>query len=197
MSFITSIRSWGAQLHGSLKQFQSQLTHSCSLFLPLHKLHSPIYLCTDLIVVTQSRELEDDKEPTVKQQLAFSQLTSLDDVLHKQQERCRRRGKAHTAQATAEPICHQPKLSCTSTLLLHSTAGLLPTFIQSSSGRARHNQHCSTRGTKSLGNLIHYKVHPGARISLTLPVPKSVQHPPLSSVCCGARFSCTLSAHSY
>lgn len=64
---MTSIRSWGAEFHGSLKEFQSELTHSCNLFPPLHKLHSPIYLCTDLIVVNQFRELEDDKEPTIKQ----------------------------------------------------------------------------------------------------------------------------------
>lgn len=80
-------------------------------------LHSPIYLCTDLIVVNQFRELEDQEEPTMEQQLAFRQLTSLDDGLHKHQEWGRRRGKAGTAQATAELICHQPQLSCTSTLL--------------------------------------------------------------------------------
>lgn len=107
LSFITSIRSWGAQLQGSFKQFQSQLTHSCNLFLPLHELH-PIYLCSDLIAVNQFRELEDGKEPPIKQQLAVRRLPSLEDVLHKHQECCRSWGRL--AQPRTAPGCCSPAL---------------------------------------------------------------------------------------
>lgn len=132
LSFITSIRSWGAQLQGSFKQFQSQLTHSCNLFLPLHELH-PIYLCSDLIAVNQFRELEDGKEPPIKQQLAVRRLPSLEDVLHKHQECCRSWGSWHSpGQLPAAAAQHCPAGS---------------TFTRAPSGRARHNRRCSSTGT--------------------------------------------------
>lgn len=67
----------------------------------------------------------------------------------------RRGGKAGTAQATAEPICHQPQLSRTT-----RCCWWLPPSSRAPSGWVRHNQRCSTRGRESLGHLFHYKVHP-------------------------------------